>query len=115
MLRIVSEFYLTKIYIDDKRVSQESPLRLLEIPFIQESLEHLEVRSCYINNCQDLLYSCAEWIWLKEIKIICYYYQNEDNIKEYQKEIKEAEENVRYCCEYIKSISIEYLCETNSE
>ena len=94
LLAILSKFKLTSLRIWDGNKDENIFMLLLQIPSIQDSLEHFYIRFIDISKCTSVIDMLFEFNRIKKIEIK-WGYSKDDKLGELYREIKQSERKMR--------------------
>ena len=97
LLSILSKFKLTSLVIRDGNRDEYIFIELLQMPSIQETLEHFRIKSSNIFSCTSVIELLVELKKIKKIRIEWGYYKNvEDNkVDEWKLKIEQFETKLK--------------------
>ena len=70
-------------------------MQLLQIPSIQENLEHLGIDYLDFSKCTSVINLLAEFKRIKRIEIEWFYNDNNDEVKEWKQKIKQFNKKMK--------------------
>ena len=95
LLSILSNFQLTSLRVHCTNKDENIFMQLLQIPSIQETLEHLYIYSLNIFECTSVIELLVEFKTIKTVKILLHYSKDEDKIEELKQKIEQFKKELR--------------------
>ena len=90
ILSILSKFKITSFVDRDGIIDENIFLSLLQIPSIQETLEHFRINNLDISKCTSVVDLLVEFKRINIVRIGCYYY--DDGLDEWKQKIEQFKE-----------------------
>ena len=95
LLSILSNFQLTSLRVHCTNKDENIFMQLLQIPSIQETLEHLYIYSLNIFECTSVIELLVEFKRIKTVKINLHYSKDKDKIEELKQKIEQFKKELR--------------------
>ena len=95
LLSILSNFQLTSLRVHCTNKDENIFMQLLQIPSIQETLEHLYINSLNIFECTSVIELLVEFKTIKTVKILLHYSKDEDKLEELKQKIEQFRKELR--------------------
>ena len=95
LLSILSNFQLTSLRVHCTNKDENIFMQLLQIPSIQETLEHLYIQQLDISECTSVIELLVEFKTIKTVKINLHYSKDEDKIEELKQKIEQFKKELR--------------------
>ena len=94
LLAILSKFKLTSLRAECDGTDEDNWITILQIPSIQETLEHFTIYKLDIFKCTSIIELLVEFKRIKAIEIF-WYYSYDDKLKELKLEIKQFKRKLK--------------------
>ena len=95
LLGILPKFKLTSLEDHDGIIDADILIELLQMPSIQETLEHFDIERLDISKCTSVVRLFLEFKRIKSIEIRLYSDDNNDEVEEFKLKIEQFEGEIK--------------------